>query len=182
MSECCDEHDVRVGRMNPDFGNRLSVGQAHMRPRLPRICGLIHAVPLHDVSADAGFPHADEDNIGICFGDGDGAYRGALDLSIGDRIPRLPAIDRLPQSAADGAEVVLMDAGRATGGCDRSTAAQRPDVAPLQGLEESGVVAARLRARNADLPNRTDERQRRRHRGEADQGLTGIGRHETSCG
>src|SRR5204863_5755628 len=53
-----DEHDVRVGRMDADAGNRLRLFEPHRRPRLAGVAGLVDAVALDDIAAQLCLPHA----------------------------------------------------------------------------------------------------------------------------
>ena len=51
--------------------------EADVRPGLAGVGRLVDAVAGHDVAADARFAHADVDDVGIRFGDGDRADRRA---------------------------------------------------------------------------------------------------------
>ena len=61
--------------------------EADVRPGLAGVGRLVDAVARHDVAADARLAHADVDDVGVRFGDGDGADRRARDLAVGDRRP-----------------------------------------------------------------------------------------------
>ena len=147
-AEVGDEDDVGIGRMDADLRDRVGVREADVGPRLAGVGRLVDAVARLDVAADARLAHADEDDVGIGFGDGDGADRRALDLAVGDGRPALAAVGRLPQPAADGAEVRLVLPSFHAGYGDRPAAARRADAAPLVGLQdgriEEGTGARRL--------------------------------------
>src|SRR5437867_11649617 len=106
--------------MNANSRDSVSVPESHVSPRLARVGRFIHAVALHDVAAEFGLAHADENNIGVGFAHGDSSNRGALDLPVGNRLPGEAAIVGLPQAAAGGAEVVFERSGSAAGAGDRT--------------------------------------------------------------
>src|SRR5205823_14733538 len=85
-------------------------------------------------------------------------------------------------AAADGTEVVLVNARRASGGRDRSATARRSDAAPLQRLEKRRVEAARLRVRDVDQTCCGGERHCRRERSNTDEWPARKRWHETSRG
>ena len=168
MAERRNVDDVGVGRVDANLRDRLGIGEARVRPRLAGVDRFVDAVALHDVAADARLAHTDEHDVGIALGDRDGADRRAFDLAVGHRIPRLAAVGRLPQSAADRPEVVLVNADRAARGRDRTAAAHGADAAPLQRFEKALVITARLRARDAELADRGNDRERAGKRCAAD--------------
>ena len=75
MAERGDVHDIGVDGMNPDPGNDLRVGQAHMDPGVTGVGRLVHPVALHDVPAQRDLAHADVDHVRIGLGDSDGTDR-----------------------------------------------------------------------------------------------------------
>ena len=141
-AEVGDEDDVGVGRMDADLRDRVGVVEADVRPGLAGVGGFVDAVAAHDVAADAGFAHADVDDVGIRLGDGDRADRGAGDQAVGDRRPLRAAIGRLPQAAADRAEVGFLRPSLDAGDRDRSAAAIRADAAPLEGAGQRRIQRA----------------------------------------
>src|SRR5262249_51299301 len=91
------EDDVGVGRVNADLGNGVARREADVAPGLAGVRRFVDAVAGHDVAADARLAHADEDDVGARFGDGDGADRGAANLAVGHRRPLRAAVGRLPE-------------------------------------------------------------------------------------
>jgi hypothetical protein len=128
--------------MDADFRDGVGVGEADVRPGLARVGRLVDAVAGHDVAANARFAHADVNDVGIRFGDSDGADRRALQLSVGDRRPVGAAVDRFPQTAADRAEVRFARPSFDAGHGDRSAAAIRADAAPPECIGNRGVDSA----------------------------------------
>lgn len=60
---------------------------------------------MGDVATDAGFAHADVDDVGVGGRDGNGANGGALEEAVGDILPVYAAVDCFPDAAAGGAEI-----------------------------------------------------------------------------
>ena len=131
-----DVDDVGVGRMDADLRNHAGIGERHVRPRLAGVDRLVDAVALHDVAADARLAHADVDDVGVGLGDGDRADRGAVNLAVGHRRPRLALVGGLPQPAAGRAEVALVRPALHARDGNRPAAAIRADAAPLVGGEQ----------------------------------------------
>ena len=104
-----------------------------------RVAAAVDAVAGEDVAADARFAGADEDEVGVGFGDRHRADRGRADLEVGDREPVVAAVGGLPQAAARGAEVGFLRAADDAGGGDGAAAAVGPEVAPGVAGEEGGV-------------------------------------------
>src|SRR5262249_12467058 len=125
MPERRDVHEIGFGGMDTDARDGRRVMEAHVQPRLSRVGRAVHAVSLHDVAPKLGLATADVHHIGIGGSDGNRADRRAFDLAVGDGPPVESAIDGLPESAASGAEVILVrSAGRARGG-NRASTTQR---------------------------------------------------------
>ena len=142
-------HDVGIRRIDANARNRLCVAQPDVFPRLARVGRFVHAVALHDVAAQLRLAHAQIDKVGIRFRHCDRADRGALNLPIGHRTPRGAAIGGLPQSSADGAEIIFVGTRRAACRCDRTSSALRTDTAPLQCTENRRIVFFRASCRGA---------------------------------
>ena len=168
-------HEVRVRRADDDLRDDLRVGQPHVRPGLPGVGRLVDAVALHDVAAQADLAHADVDRVGARLGHGHRADRRARELAVGDRAPVGPAVGRLPQAAADRAEVVLVGPPDHAGRGDRAAAALGADAAPGERLEQGGGVGVGLRARRGGGPPR--ERRHRECQGQRPHEPTGLSRH-----
>ena len=108
--------------------------EADVRPGLAGVGRLVDAVARHDVAADARLAHADVDDVGVRFGDGDRADRRARDLAVGDRRPVRAAVGRLPEAAAGRRRSTPPSAGPCTpDDRDRAAAAIGADAAPLEG-------------------------------------------------
>ncbi len=135
IAERCRVDHIRVCWMHTQPGNGQRIGQPGMTPRTTGVDGLIDAVALHHVASQLRLAHTDVDHIGIRRRHGNRADRRAGDLAVSDSGPAGSPIDGLPQSASGGAEVVLEGSRRRAARGDRSAAAQRSDVAPLQRVE-----------------------------------------------
>ena len=145
MAERGHIDQVRVHRVDADAGDRLGVGEAHMPPGLAAVAAPVHPVALGDAAAQLRLPAADEHDVRVRLGHGDGADGGTGDLPVGHREPGGPGIQGLPEPAAGGAEVVLVLPAGAAGATQGATAARRADVAPLQRPEE-GLVEVEVLA------------------------------------
>ena len=112
---------------------------------------LVDAVAGHDVAADARLARADEHDVRVALRHRDGADRGAGDLPVGDRRPRLAAIGRLPESASGRAEVADVRLALDAGSRNRPSAAVRTDAAPLIRGQQSGIESDARRRLGADV-------------------------------
>ena len=139
MTERGDVHEIRVGRIDPDLGDHLRLGQADMRPCLAAVRRLVRAVALNDVAANVCLAGADVDHVRVRRRDRDRANRRGVDQSVGDRPPGHAAVGCLPQTAAGGAHVVLVGSRDAAGHGNRSTAASRSHAAPAERAERSSI-------------------------------------------
>ena len=166
-----DVGDVGVLRIDADLRDRLRLGEAEVRPRLAAVGGAVDAVALHDVAADAGLAHPDVDHVGVRLRHRHRADGARRELSVGDGLPRLAAVGRLPEPPADRAEVVLERPRGAARDGDGAAAAVRADGAPLHAAElhavDGGGRRGTLRVRRAgDDGERGDERRRAEERGD----------------
>ena len=126
---------VRVDR---DAGDVARLGQAQVAPGLAAVVGLVDAVAVRDVAADAGLARAGVDDVRIGVGDRDRADRGGEE-AVRDVLPVRAAVGRLPDAAGAGAEVEGTDVGGMPGDGDAPPAAVRPDAAPLERAEQALV-------------------------------------------
>ena len=138
MAERGDVDDVRVARMDDDAADLLRVVEADVRPRLPAVGRLVHAVALGDVGAHVGLAAADVDHVRIRRRHGQRADR-ADRLPVEDRQPRAASVDRLPHPAVHAAEVEMLRFARHAAHGEHAAAAERSDQAPVQILEEGRV-------------------------------------------
>ena len=157
LAERRDEDDVGIGGMNADLRDAVRLAEPHVCPRFASVHAAVDAIARHDVPANAGFAHADEDFVGIGFRDRNGAHGRAAHLTVGDGRPVLTAIRGLPQSAADGAEVRLLGASLHAAHRNRSAAAIGADVPPAVALQQGGVEGDD-RSRMGRCLHRADER------------------------
>ena len=98
-------HQVRVGGVYPYPSNVPRIGQAHVGPGPAAVSGPVHPVPVGHVPADAGLPHAGVNHVGVGTGDGDGAHRGGVEVTVGNILPIGTAVGGLPYPAGARAEV-----------------------------------------------------------------------------
>ena len=106
---------------------------------LPGVGRLVDAVARLDVSADARLTHANEDDVGIGFGDGYRADRRAANLSVGDRQPVFPRRRSFSRVRLRSRRSSLPRASLDAGDRKRSSAAQRPDAPPCQTFRDDGI-------------------------------------------
>ena len=67
MPQSSDERDVRIFRVHDQAADGMRVAQPNKLPGLTGVDGLVHSVSADDVAADASFPGADINNVGIGF-------------------------------------------------------------------------------------------------------------------
>ena len=102
---------------------------------------------MRGIAADVRLAHADIDDVGVGFGNSDGAHRSGLELAVGDRHPVHAAIDGFPDSAAGGAEVVDIGLRGDARDSHHAAAAEWADVAILEFLERIEVGLRRQNER-----------------------------------
>ena len=169
-----------IGRMDANLRNILGLAEADVPPGLAGVGGLVDAVARLDVAADARLARADEDDVRIRFRHGDRAHRRAANLSIRDRRPGFPAIGRLPQTAARGAEIPDVRLTLGAGHRQRSPAAIGPDASPLVGRQQRRVGAYARRRLGGHAVRTRGRPQGERGNGEQrdrEQNFTGIAEH-----
>src|SRR5205823_5556406 len=142
MAERCGVDDVRVGRMHDHAADLLRIVEADVRPRLPAVGRLVHAVALGDVGAHVGLAAADVNHLRIRRRHGQRADR-ADRLPVEDRLPRAAGVDRLPHPAVHAAEVEMLRLARHARDREDAAGAKRPDEAPAQ-LLEMGRIDGRI--------------------------------------
>ena len=139
LSERRDVDDVRVGRVDADLGDAVGVGEPDVFPGLAAVAAAVHAVARQDVAADARLAGADEDEVGVGFRHRDRAHRRRRDLEVGDGVPVVAAVGRLPEAAAGRAEIGFVRPALDAGDGDGAAAAVGAEVAPGVAGEEGGV-------------------------------------------
>ncbi|GBD16679.1 hypothetical protein HRbin26_01582 [bacterium HR26] len=146
MAERRHVDDVRVARVDHDLADVAGVGEPAVDPGTAGIRGLVDAIAVGDVVADAGLAGADIDDVGVGFRHRDGTDSGGAEEAVGDVAPGHPAVGRLPDPASAGAEVEGHRVRDVTGDGDHPPAAVRADAAPLQRREQAfGDLPARSR-------------------------------------
>ena len=99
------KNDVWIRRMHDQLADVPRIFQPDIRPGLAAVVRTIDAIAKGNISADAGLAGAGINNIGIGFGNSNGAD-GRNTLLIEKRIPGNAAIIGFPDSAGDCAHVV----------------------------------------------------------------------------
>src|SRR6266700_1830181 len=109
MTQCRDESDIRVLRMDGNAADRARVAQASERPGFARVDGFVHAVSVNDVAANAGLTCAGIDHVGIGrrYGDCSDRWRHVFHL-VGHGTPGQSAIRALPHAAAYATEIICV--------------------------------------------------------------------------
>ena len=145
VAESGNVHEVGIFRMHEDARDVLRVFEADVRPGLSGVSGLVHAVAVGDVAADAGFAGANVDDVGVRRSDGDRAdgHDGGL---VRERRPRRAAVHGLPDAASDGAEVIRIRIACDAGHGKRAAAAEGSNLAPLHCFQRIFVERLRERA------------------------------------
>ena len=169
VAECGDIGDVRIGGVGDDPTDVLRGGESQVTPRLAGIHRLPHAIAVRHVAANRRLAAARPHDVRVALEECHGADRAA-EVIVGHRIPRLPAIGRLPHAAACGRDVILI---RALGGSHHrghSSGVRRADEVPVDPLPDRRVDrAGRLHGgRSADLCASRKWRERRSQETETD--------------
>ena len=145
VAEGGDVDAVRIVGVDGDAADVLGVVEADVGPGLALIGGLVHAVAVGVLAADVGLAGADVDDVGVRRGDGDGAD-GADGNAVcrRDGEPGAAGVFGLPDAAADGAEVEGVGLAGNAGDAVGAASAHGSDVAPVQAVEQSLRILARL--------------------------------------
>ena len=139
MAEGGDERDIGIARIDDDFADGARVAQADVLPGLAAVHGLVDAVALRDVAAQAGFSRADVQNIWIGHRHGEAANGGRAFL-VEDRGPGQSAVGRLKDTAAGASEVVGGGIPGDAGCRERTAAAKGSDQAIFHAFEGGILV------------------------------------------
>ena len=141
-----DEHRVLVLRVHDDARNRLRRLESQVRPALAPVGRLVDTVALRaGDAAHRRFAHADIDHAGIRRRHGDRSHGAGLEPAVGEVAPIESGVVGLPDAPAGGAEVVGERLARHARDGGDTTAAIRPDVAPLHPPELRRVEGPGLR-------------------------------------
>ena len=139
LAERRDVHDVRIGRVDANLGDPVRVGEPDVLPGLAGVAAAVHAVARQDVAADARLAGADEHEVRVRLADRNRTHRRRRDLEVGDGVPVVAAVGRLPEAAAGRAEVGLVRPALDAADRDGAAAAVGAQVAPGVAGEEGGV-------------------------------------------
>ena len=157
-------HQVRVRWMHPHLRDLPARLEAATRPRASGVGALVHPVAVRRTLPAYGvLARSDVHHVGVGLRDRDGADGAGAEEAVGDVLPRVPRVLRLPHPAAGVAGVVHeglpVHARRRHG----PPAAEGTDVAPLHRAEHGGVVRSR-RPWLGDEECRTRGKRRERER------------------
>ena len=155
-AERADQHEILIGRMDDDRADAARLRQAHLRPRLAGVGGLVDAVAHHVHVADGpGLAGAGPHDVRIARRDSERADR-LRRLVVERRLPGESAVDALPHAARRGARVVHAGFAGDGGRCRDAARARRPDVFEarradrLRRLRSRGTTAAAALRRRGD--------------------------------
>ncbi len=157
MAERGDKQQIGIVRIDDDARDLLRVAQPDVRPGLPCVVGLVHAVALRDVAAHVGFAGADVEDVRPRRRHGDRTDR-ADGLSVKDGLPRASRVECAPDSAVDRAEEKLVRLVRDAGDGEDAAGAERADAAPVQVREERGIDGGACRRGDGEQQQRNGER------------------------
>ena len=155
VAKCRDEYDVGVVRINDDRADVPRIRQAYIRPRLSRIERFVYAVAVGNIAADASFARARINYVRVGFGNGDASNRGDRFI-IENRKPRESAVRGLPNAASYSSKIKNAGISGNADGRERSSAAKRPDLPPLQALQMRFIHVLRPRHARAEKHARHD--------------------------
>src|SRR5262249_37937778 len=79
--------DVRVLGVNADGADMVGILKADVAPGVAGVDGLVDAVAVGGVAADAGFTHTGVNDVGVGIGDGDGTDGAGFELAVGHGDP-----------------------------------------------------------------------------------------------
>src|ERR1019366_499666 len=134
VTESGNEHAVGILRIDDHAADLAGVFQTKMLPALPGIYRSIHAVPVGDVAANAGFTRSNIDHVVVATGNRKRAH-GSNSLFIGDRLPCAARVDGLPHAARHRAKIKRRWIARHAAHGKRTSAAERPYLTPLHCAE-----------------------------------------------
>ena len=167
-----NQHHVRVFRVHDQPPDLPRIFQSHVRPRLPRVRGFVHAVAVGTRAANAPFPRPHVNHVGVRRRHGNRANR-AHRLFVEQRCPVLSSVRRLPHAAAGPPEIKRFRIAGHARHRQRTSSAERPDEPPLHAAIERRIHApARLRAHSRRGHQQCGKARREHGRGERRRGGT----------
>ena len=133
-----DPQHVGVLRVHDDARDVPRVVEPHLLPRLAGVGGAIDAVAgMRHHAAHRVLARAHVDHVRITRRDGNRPDGARLEGAVGDVPPADAHVVGLPDAAAGGAHVVRLRVADDAGGRVGAAAAEGPDGAPLDGLEDA---------------------------------------------
>src|SRR5712664_4946155 len=141
MSQSGDERDVRVFRVHDQTADRARVAKPGKLPGLAGVDGFVYSVSADDVAADARFPGANINNVGIGFGNRERADgRRSVLLFVKERLPVEAAIGGLPDAACNAAKIISVVLADDAGNGENASTAKWPDEAIGEPLPRALVL------------------------------------------
>ena len=138
-SECvahrCDVDAIRIARIDAHRADLLRTRETEVVPREPGVGGAVDARAIREVLAELRLAASCVDDIRIGLRDGDGADGRDVGAPVGDVVPALAGVCRLPDATVHGAKVVDKRPRRIASYRVGPAAAEGADVAPPQRLE-----------------------------------------------
>ena len=135
MTQRCHKDNVGVARVDAHLADVTGIGQAAMGPGFTAVGRFVDAVAIGNINADGRLAHADIDDAGIGFGNGNRADRGRFEIAIRDVHPGGAGIGRLPDAAGHRAKVEDRRVDRVACPGDNASAARRANTAPGHGVQ-----------------------------------------------
>jgi len=181
MPERGDEEPIGIAGIDVDHGDHLAVGQSQVRPGLPGIGGLVHAIARRQVGPDDGRAGAHVDGRGVGRRDRDGAD-GARGLAVEDRRPVRSVVGGSPDASVVEADVEHVRLAGHSGQRPGAARARGPDLAPVHRRRRiNGGLAREERRRpgNAQDEASNDETQAGQAHGGFLSSTSMIGRGDT---
>src|SRR5712664_2054568 len=157
MSFGGNENAVGIFRIDEDRGDLLGVAEVlQMRPGFSGVGGFVNAIAGREIRALQTFATAGVNDVRIGWSNGQRAD-GAGGLVVEDRIPSVPEIGGLPDTAIDGSHVENVRLVRHAGDGHRAASAERPDAAPAHfGIELLIELLRVCRGRKRSAKNTCD--------------------------
>ncbi len=160
MAEDRREYPVRIGGIDRQVWNLLTIPQTELTPRASSVVRAVHTVADGQVGAVESFPAADIDYVGIGWSDGDRAD-GLARLIVEYGLPGATCIVGLPDAAVDCADVEDVGVRWDTRDRARPAAAVRTDHSPLEAGGQGGVCRCQKRRADAKEENKSADRSHR---------------------
>src|SRR6266481_9028092 len=133
MPQGGDERDVGIFRVYDQTADGTRVAKADKLPGFARVDGFVHPIPADDVAADARFPGADINDVGIGFGNRDRTDgRRSVFLFVKESLPVEAAIGGLPDAGCHAAKIIGVVLADDAGNGENASAAEGSDEAIVE--------------------------------------------------